>query len=58
MVFVLYDKRSLEVFIEELSGVILGDNELQTEDEDRGERSPALDETIHLTELTVGRTEG
>ncbi len=58
VVFVLYDKHSLEVFIEELSGVILGDNELQTEDEDADERSPALDETIHLTELTASRTEG
>ncbi len=52
VIFVLYDKASLDVFIEELSGVILGDNDLATEEEDAGERDPALDETMHLAELT------
>lgn len=58
VVFVLYDTHSLEVFIEELSGVILGDNELQTDDDDADERNPGLDETIHLAALTTGRTIG
>ena len=57
VVFVLYDKHALEVFIEELAGVILGDGDLSTEDDDDVEqRNPGLDETIHLTEVTVGRT--
>jgi len=56
VVFVLYDKHSLEVFLEELSGVILGDNELQTDDDEVEKRNLELDETIHLTELTTRRT--
>ena len=56
VVFVLYDKSSLDVFIEELSGVILGDNDLASEEEDAGERDPALDETMHLAELTTKHT--
>jgi serine/threonine-protein kinase len=56
VVFVLYDKSSLDVFIEELSGVILGDNDLAGEEEDADERDPALDETMHFAELTTRQT--
>ncbi len=55
VVFVLYDQHSLEVFIEELAGVILGDNELQTDNDEADERSPALDDTVHLAELATRR---
>jgi len=49
--FVLYDKHTLDVFIEELDGVILGDSEVETE-EDAAQRDLALDETLHLSEIT------
>ena len=52
VVFVLYDKPSLDVFIEELSGVLLGDNDREAEEEDADQRDPALEETMHLASLT------
>jgi len=50
--FVLYDKHTLEVFLEELDGVILGDAEFE-EEGDAELRDLALDETVHLNELTT-----
>ena len=44
----LYDKETLEIFIEELSGVFLGDGETM-DDEEVGERQdPAYQPTVHL----------
>ena len=56
VVFVLYDKPSLDVFIEELSGVLLGDSDLQADEEDADQRDPALEETMHLASLTTVHT--
>lgn len=56
VVFCLYDKASLDVFIEELSGVLLGDSDLATDEEDADMRDPALEETMHLASLTTGRS--
>lgn len=51
--FVLYDQRTLDVFIEELSGVILGDAELGGDEAPISSADLALDETVHLTGLTA-----
>jgi serine/threonine-protein kinase len=49
--FVLYDEATLQVFVEELSGVILGDTE--TSEETAAEaRDPALDETLQRSAPT------
>jgi serine/threonine-protein kinase len=51
--FVLYDPRTLEVFIEELAGVILGDPELSRDDDPvTSSADPALDATVHLETLS------
>lgn len=49
--FVLYDQRMLDVFIEELSGVILGDPEIGGDGAPASVSDPALDETVHFGEL-------
>jgi serine/threonine-protein kinase len=51
--FVLFDKETLEIYIEELNGVFLGDAE-QAEETlvDGPGRDDALDETIEITAIT------
>jgi serine/threonine-protein kinase len=49
--FVLYDQATLDVFIEELSGVILGDAELGGDDALDKAADLALDETVHISKL-------
>jgi serine/threonine-protein kinase len=50
--FVLYDQRTLDVFIEELAGVILGDPELSRDDDPvTSSADPALEATVHLGTL-------
>lgn len=47
--FVLYDRETLELFVEELGGVLLGDHELGIDGENVTARDLGLDDTIHLT---------
>ena len=49
--FVLYDEQTLQIFVEELSGVILGDVEA-LEEAAAETRDPALDETLQLSAPT------
>jgi O-acetyl-ADP-ribose deacetylase (regulator of RNase III) len=49
--FVLYDKDTLSIFVEELAGIILGDVEI-AEEAAAETRDPALEETLQLTGLT------
>jgi eukaryotic-like serine/threonine-protein kinase len=54
--FVLYDQRTLDVFIEELSGVILGDPELGGDGAPASTSDPALDETVHFADISERAT--
>ena len=47
----LYDEQTLQIFVEELSGVILGDVEA-LEEAAAETRDPALDETLQLSAPT------
>ena len=46
--FVLYDKTTLDLFIEQVSGVFLGEEETSEEQEGARELDRALDETVRL----------
>ena len=46
--FVLYDKLTLDLFIEQVSGVFLGEEETSIEQEGATELTTALDETVRL----------
>jgi len=46
--FVLYDKATLDLFIEQVSGVFLGEEETSVEQEGARDLDRALDETVRI----------